>query len=115
LPCYKTAEQIVCLSLGNFAFTPGDKWEIEDVCSDFNIVFHVYLNTITKKIEKCSYSLMHVRQDERGLSQTIPAYDLLEKMDKESKRRFFLLCRNAVKRFTKKKVHSLLPENELFL
>lgn len=114
LPYKYRDSKFIAYSLGNFTFTPGNYWQIKGVFAEYNILLNIFVNKKTKSIERASFSLLTVVTNERGVSQTIPAYDLVnQENDCKKKKNLLRECKKAIYRFTGKKIKELLPEFDL--
>lgn len=75
--------QIGAFSLGNFCSYPGS-----DSCkmnqSEYSIILHVFLNEITKKIEKITFQIAKSIIDSDGKAKIYLLYDLINKENDQS-------------------------------
>lgn len=77
LPHYYIGNTLVLYALGNFTFTP-DEWTRHNVLCEYNILFHVYIDTKEKNIRQFSFSLVKNANNEDNIMIPINVYDLPE-------------------------------------
>lgn len=70
----------VVYSLGNFAATPYVDWYVYGSLSDYSIVFNLYVDETTKKVEKKSYSMVKNVMEKDGFTYTVLANEHLSSL-----------------------------------
>lgn len=75
---YFDRNRLFTYSLGNFSFTPGEKWYVDTVHAQYAIVLNMYIDESTKKISKYTYSIVKNVVGKDGISRVYPITELKE-------------------------------------
>lgn len=98
--------------LGNCATSYGVSVPPFNVGAEFSIAWHVYINSTSKQIEKCTYSLLqNVQLPKSKMIQVVPVnrlYKLTKDEGKKQKMKAFV--GNLTYKFAKKKEDTILAE-----
>ena len=88
-----------CYSLGNFACTPFVGWYLSNSFAEYGIVLHTYINDISLKIEKVSFSIVKSIVDDFGYTTIVPVVDLYKNSTTVEKERLLIDCEEIISRF----------------
>ena len=98
-------------SLGNFSFTPGGKWYINNVYADYSILLHAYFDKTNRKLIKYTYSIIKNVISSDGITSVHLLYDIISNETDEQKKSHLINDLMAVtKRFTGYKEKNVCKE-----
>lgn len=98
-------------SLGNFSFTPGGRFYVDNVYSDFSILLNVCVDTENKRISHYTFSVLHVNTTIEGISQTNLFYnEYITERDKNIRSEMISKNYEVIKRFLKKEINTMQKE-----
>lgn len=72
-------------SLGNFSISPSSVYIIPDNLPEYSVILHVYLNEKTKEIEKTTFSILKIIEDDQGGLSVYAVEDLMKRFTKTRK------------------------------
>lgn len=101
-------------SLGNFFDTTGILKPPYDKKAEYSIVWHIYVDTVTKKIAKTSYTICKtILQEDNKKIEVVPVYDLLSnEADSDKYNQLWQDMQTIAYRFSKQKI--MTPQLEYF-
>lgn len=111
LPCIYKKNKVLAISLGNFSYTPGSPWELQNVYANYSALLSINIDKLSKRIRSVSYRLLIVAKNELGYSCTYPAYDFICSQSNELVRKKMISdYKHAAKRIAGKSVDEFKPE-----
>ena len=85
---------LVAYSLGNFCFTPHDGYYMEDVLADYSMLLHIDIGTISKRIERVSFSILKTVRNQNDSVEVWNTYDLFSNLlDEQEKNKLYDDCK----------------------
>lgn len=70
--------KFISYALGNFCFTPGEGYYINDVLADYSVLVNVFIDVNTKTISKVEFSVLKSIREIDGRTKVYSVYDLFK-------------------------------------
>ena len=103
----------VFYSLGNFCYTPSYGYHYDGVYSDYSAVLHLYLDTISKGLERVSLSITKTVLMDDGNSVVFPLSQLIQSASGTQRQQLIYDYQSVIRRFFGRDVDVDYGETEI--